>query len=116
MTKTGRAQGRLKLWSRATRRKVVRSAGAATASGAMVEPHVRTASREPLEHAIREYVARRQDEEMALVDRGAEPKTITGASNGWRGLESPVAAAVAGTVAVIVVLLTLVALAMRVVG
>ena len=82
----------------------------------MVEPHVRTASREPLEHAIRQYVARRQDQEMALVDRGAEPKAITGASNGWRGLESPVAAVVAGAVAVIVALLALVALAMLVIG
>lgn len=82
----------------------------------MSDRRVRTASREPLEHAIEQYLARRQDHEMALVDRGAERKTVTGSGNGWRGPESPIAGAVAGAVAAIVALLALVALAVRAIG
>jgi hypothetical protein len=82
----------------------------------MVDRHVRTASREPLEHAIREYLARRQDRGMALAARGTDRKTGAGTGPGWRGSESPVAGAVAGGIAVIVALLALVALAVRVIG
>ena len=82
----------------------------------MVDRHVRTASRDPLEHAIEQYVARRQDQEMALVDRGAERKTVTGTGNGWRGPESPIAGAVVGAVAAIVALFALAALAVRTIG
>jgi hypothetical protein len=53
---------------------------------------------------------------MALVDRGAEGKTGTGTGSGRRGPESLIAGAVAGGVAAIVALLTLVALAVRVIG
>lgn len=82
----------------------------------MVERHVRTASREPLEYAIRQYLARRQDQAMALAGRGADRKTGAGTGPGWRGPESPVAGAVAGGVAAIVALLALVVLAVRVIG
>lgn len=82
----------------------------------MVDRHVRPASREPLEQAIRQYVARRQDQEMASVNCGAERKTVTGTASGWRGPESPIAGAVAGAVAAIVALLALGALAVLVIG
>jgi hypothetical protein len=82
----------------------------------MVDRHVRTANHEPLEHAIEQYLARRQDEEMALVDRGADRKTGTGSGRSWRGPESRIASAVAGAVAAIAALLALAALAVRVIG
>jgi hypothetical protein len=82
----------------------------------MVDRRVRTANHELLEHAIEQYVARRQDEEMALVDRGADRKTGTGSGPRWRGPESPIAGALAGAVAAIVALLALAALAVRVIG
>lgn len=82
----------------------------------MIDRRVRTASREPLEHAIRQYLARRQDQAMALADRGADRKTGAGTGPGWRGPDPRVAGAVAGGVAVIFALLALVALTVRVIG
>jgi hypothetical protein len=77
---------------------------------------LRTADREPLEHAIKQYIARRQDEPMTLVDRVADANGATGAGAGRRGAESPTASAVAGAVAAIVALLVFAALAVRVIG
>jgi hypothetical protein len=84
----------------------------------VVDRHVRAANREPLEHAIERYLARRQDQEMAFVDRGADRKTGTGSgpSSSWRGPESRIASAAAGALAAIVALLALAALAVRVIG
>jgi hypothetical protein len=86
----------------------------AEASGPPVDGHVRTANREPLEHAIEQYIARRQDQEMALVDRGADGKTGTGTGPGRP--KSPIASALAGSIASIVVLLALVALGVHLIG
>ena len=86
------------------------------ASGPMVDRHVRTANHEPLEHAIEQYLARRQDQEMALVDRGTGREIGTGSGPSWRASEWPIAGAVAGAVAAIVALLALAALAVRLIG
>jgi hypothetical protein len=82
----------------------------------MVDRHVRTANHEPLDRAIEQYLARRQDGEMALVDRGADRRTGTGSGPSWRGPESRIAGAVAGAVAAIVALLAVAALAVRAIG
>jgi hypothetical protein len=100
----------------AARRKVAESARSAETSGPMLDQHVRAANHEPLDRAIEQYLARRQDQEMALVDRGADGKTGTGSGLSWRGPESPIAVAIAGAVAAIVALLALAALAVRAIG
>jgi hypothetical protein len=81
----------------------------------MVDRHVRTADRELLEHAIKRYIARRQDEAMTLVERVADANGATGSGAGRRGAES-LANVVAGAVAAIVALLAFAALAARVIG
>lgn len=116
MTETGRVESAPEVRACAARRKVAESVRSAAACGPMVDRHVRTADRELLEHAIRQYIARRQDDAMTLVDRVADANGATGSGAGKRGAESPIASAVAGAVAAIVALLAFAALAVRVIG
>jgi hypothetical protein len=79
-------------------------------------PRRRTGGVDPLEDAINEYIARRQNQDMPSVERRADRETSAGADHTWPWRESRMIPRVAGAVAALLALLALAALVALVVG